>query len=89
MTDAAVTRLIAIMLGRLEMDVDQCIAAYSELAEAVFGEKLRSLPFNLKGKITSRFDSAKLEEAVTKAIIQSGASKIDLLNDGVERGCRT
>ncbi|KAF2197771.1 FabD/lysophospholipase-like protein, partial [Delitschia confertaspora ATCC 74209] len=31
--------LIAIMLGRLEMDVDQCITAYSSLAEAVFGKK--------------------------------------------------
>ena len=76
------------MLGRLEMDVDECITAYSELAEAVFGEKLSSFPFNVKGKVKARFDSAKLEQAVQK-VVQRSASKTDLLNDGAERGCRT
>jgi hypothetical protein len=89
MTDAAVTRLIAIMLGRLKMDVDQCIAAYSKLAEVVFGEKLRPLPFNVRGKVTSRFSSTTLENAIKKAVVQGGASEADLLNDGSERGCRT
>ncbi|PVH67903.1 hypothetical protein DL98DRAFT_442468 [Cadophora sp. DSE1049] len=42
--------LIAIMLGRLEMDVDECIKAYTKLAEAVFPQKKSRLPFNLKGK---------------------------------------
>jgi len=72
--------LIAIMLGRLEMDVDQCITAYS------------LLPFNFKGKVKSRFDSAKLGAAVLKMINQSRASNTserDLFNDGVKRGCRT
>jgi hypothetical protein len=86
---ANVSRLIAIMLGRLEMSVDDCIAAYSELAAAVFGEKLRRIPDNIKGRVESRFDSKKLASAVRKAIVQSGASEADLFNDGVERGCRT
>lgn len=77
------------MLGRLEMDVDQCIAAYSGLAEAVFGVKTSRLPFNLKGKVKARFDSAKLEMAVQKTIKDSGISETALLNDGTERGCRT
>jgi hypothetical protein len=33
------SRLIAIMLGRLEMDVDECISAYNTLIRAVFVEK--------------------------------------------------
>lgn len=37
------------MLGRLEMDVDECISAYSDLAAAVFGEKLSSIPVKIKG----------------------------------------
>ncbi|KAF2202719.1 kinase subdomain-containing protein [Delitschia confertaspora ATCC 74209] len=81
--------LIAIMLGRLEMDVDQCITAYSGLAEAVFGKKLTSIPFNLKGRVKSRFDSAKLENAIRKVVKESGVSESDLFNDGTERGCRT
>ena len=77
------------MLGRLEMDADECIAAYSELAAAVFGQKSSRVPFNIKGKIQERFDSAKLESAIRKVIGQSGVSETDLLNDGIERGCRT
>ncbi|KFY66945.1 hypothetical protein V496_01838, partial [Pseudogymnoascus sp. VKM F-4515 (FW-2607)] len=81
--------LIAIMLGRLEMDVDECIAAYTDLAAAVFGEKISQVPVNIKGKIKPRFDSAKLESAIRKVVAQSGASETDVLNDGTERGCRT
>jgi hypothetical protein len=77
------------MLGRLEMGVDECIAAYNDLAAAVFGEKLSSIPFNFKGDVKVRFDSAKLEIAIRKVVKQSGASEEDLFNDGAERGCRT
>jgi hypothetical protein len=76
------------MLGRLEMDVDECITAYSDLAEAVFGVRLGSFPFSLKGKVKARFDSTKLEKVVRK-VVQSSASDNDLFNDGTERGCRT
>ncbi|KAF2183896.1 FabD/lysophospholipase-like protein [Zopfia rhizophila CBS 207.26] len=81
--------LIAIMLGRLEMDVDACITAYSDLAAKVFGEKLTRIPFNIKGDVKPRFDSERLESAIKKVIVQSGASETDLLNDGTEHGCRT
>ena len=77
------------MLGRLEMDVDQCILAYSGLAEAVFGKKLSRLPFNIKGNVKAQFDSAKLEKEIRKTIRNSGISETELLNDGAERGCRT
>ncbi|KLJ13097.1 hypothetical protein EMPG_11945 [Blastomyces silverae] len=80
--------LIALMLGRLEMTVDECIAAYSDLAEAVFSEK-RILPFTFKGQVKSRFNSARLESAIKQAVAESGASETDLLNDGTERGCQT
>jgi hypothetical protein len=77
------------MLGRLEMDVDECIKAYSGLAAAVFGEKSSRFPITISGKVKPRFDSAKLEEAIRAVITQGGASETDLLNDGAERGCRT
>jgi hypothetical protein len=77
------------MLGRLEMDVDECIAAYSDLATAVFGEKRSRFPINMKGKVKARFDSPKLKSAIRKVVEQIGASKTDLLNDGAERGCKT
>jgi hypothetical protein len=77
------------MLGRLEMDVDECITAYSDLAAAVFSEKLSRFPVNIKGNVKPRFDLTKLESAIRKAVTQSGASETHLLNDGTERGCRT
>lgn len=77
------------MLGRLEMDVDDCIGAYSDLAAAVFGEKLRSIPVNIMSNIKARFDSAKLKSMIRKVVEDSGASSQDLFNDGTERGCRT
>jgi uncharacterized protein YllA (UPF0747 family) len=77
------------MLGRLEMDVDECIAAYTDLAADVFGEKLSRFPVNIRGRVEPRFDSARLESAIKKVIAQKGLSDTDLLNDGTERGCRT
>ncbi|KAJ6050923.1 protein kinase subdomain-containing protein [Penicillium canescens] len=81
--------LIAIMLGRLEMDIDECIDAYSDLAAAVFGEKLSLIPVNFKGDIKARFDSAKLESAIRKVVERSGVSEQNLFNDGIDRGCKT
>ena len=75
------------MLGRLEMDVDECIKAYSNLAEAVFGEKLRRFPVDLKGGIKARFDATKLENAIKKILSEKDVPETELLNDGTERGC--
>lgn len=77
------------MLGRLEMNVDECITAYSILAESVFSQKKSRLPFNLKGKVKAQFDSSKLEKAIQDTIQSGGVSNTELLNDGTERGCRT
>lgn len=77
------------MLGRLEMDVDECIAAYSNLAEAVFSQKKSRMPFNLKGKVKAQFDSSKLENTIRDTIKKAKFSEAALFNDGVDRGCRT
>ena len=44
-------RLIAIMLGRLEMDVDECISAYNRLIKTVFEEKAHKIPFSWLGRV--------------------------------------
>jgi hypothetical protein len=85
---ANVGRLIAIMLGRLEMDVDKCITAYTKLMKSVFETKSRRAPAGLTGKIKARFDTTKLETAIKEVIIHQGMGEADLFNDGVERGCR-
>jgi hypothetical protein len=85
---ANVGRLIAIMLGRLEMDVDECITAYTKLMNSVFETKRRWSPAGLTGKIKARFDATKLETAIKEVITRQGSKETDLFNDGVERGCR-
>lgn len=76
------------MLGRLEMDVDECISAYAELMERVFIKQSGRLPLDLSGNIATRFDSEELKSAVEQVVIRSGASVTDLFNDGQTRGCR-
>jgi hypothetical protein len=76
------------MLGRLEMDVDECITAYNDLMKTVFGEKLSKLPISLTGDIKPQFDSATLEKAIKGVITSRGLPETALLNDGDIRGCR-
>ncbi len=83
-----VYRLIAIMLGRLEMGVDECISAYSELMESVFGGKSSRLPMSWTGGTKAKFDSEKLKNAIEDVITHQDISKTDRLNDGQTRGCR-
>ena len=83
-----VDRLIAIMLGRLEMNVDECISAYSKLMESVFGEKSSRLPIGWTGRTKARFDSTRLKNAIEEVITRQGASSTDLFDDGRPRGCK-
>ena len=76
------------MIGRLEMDIDECISAYTELMKTVFEQKLRRVPSDFSGKIQSRFDSTKLRDAINKVITSKGFSPADPFDDGQPRGCR-
>ncbi len=60
------------MLGRLEMDVDDCIAAYKALMKAVFEKKQNFLPVGLRGMIKPKFSSKELEQAI-KTMIEGRA----------------
>lgn len=76
------------MLGRLEMDVDECISAYGALMKGVFEEKLRLVPISWRGNTKARFDSGKLKSAIEKVITSCGLYQADPFNDGTARGCR-
>lgn len=77
------------MLGRLEMGVDECILAYTELMESVFSEKINSVPVNWSGNIVSQYDSKKLKNAIENVITRAGLSPTDLMNDGKPRRSKT
>ncbi|SPO02516.1 uncharacterized protein DNG_05189 [Cephalotrichum gorgonifer] len=81
--------LIAIMLGRLEMDVDECIAVYNELSSGVFAKPQRRYRVDLRASIAPKFDSAKLRDAILKIITSQGLSPEAPFDDGQDRGCKT
>ncbi|KAJ5918235.1 FabD/lysophospholipase-like protein [Penicillium verhagenii] len=60
--------LITIMLGRLEMDVDECIMAYIKLMKGIFGKPSKRGLSSIFGKIKPRFDANKLEGAINEVI---------------------
>ncbi|KAK5655883.1 hypothetical protein OQA88_5422 [Cercophora sp. LCS_1] len=58
--------IIAIMLGRLGMTVDQCLKAYTDVAEQAFTRKKHKLPVSSTGI----FSATALEEAIKKAVMK-------------------
>lgn len=78
--------LIAIMLGRLRMTVDECIAAYTSLSNKVFEKKSHRVKIN--GQLQGRFDSTALEQAVKQTLANSGHSKDALLKDCSDGACK-
>ncbi|KAJ1337373.1 cGAMP-activated phospholipase [Microdochium nivale] len=71
--------LIAVMLGRLHMSVDDCIAAYISLSNDVFQKKSRRMKIN--GKLQGRFDSTALERAIKQILKDSKHDENVLLKD--------
>ncbi|PVH70050.1 FabD/lysophospholipase-like protein, partial [Cadophora sp. DSE1049] len=66
--------LIAIMLGRLQMSVDECIEHYAKIMDEIFNKKSR-LPIKLRNlNISSRYATSVLEENIKKIIEASGCS---------------
>ncbi|THZ71239.1 phospholipase, patatin family protein [Aureobasidium pullulans] len=72
--------LIAIMLGRLDMSVDECIKAYTELSATVFHKKHR-IPFGIKGNLKERYDSKVLEQAIKQIVRNRNLDENTLLKD--------
>lgn len=69
--------LIAIMLGRLQMTVNECIAAYISLSDRVFEKKRHRI--GTKGKLKGRFDAVELERAIKQILRDRGLDEDELL----------
>ena len=76
------------MLGRLEMDIDECISSYVELMTTVFARRKSINPLKWNGKIKGRFSSKKLKSAIDHVITKHDLSPQAMLDDGVARGCK-
>ncbi|CAK7227499.1 hypothetical protein SEUCBS140593_006597 [Sporothrix eucalyptigena] len=71
--------LIAIMLGRLGMTVDECIEAYTSLSDKVFEKKSHLVKIN--GKLQGRFGAAGLEDNIKQILRARNLREDQLLKD--------
>lgn len=78
--------LIAIMLGRLRMTVDESITAYTSLSDKVFEKKSHRI--KISGRLQGRFDTAALEQAVKQILVDNGPGEDALLKDTSATACK-
>ena len=74
-TNADFYSLIAIMLGRLEMTVAECIAAYTNMFKRIFEKHKQKSPINFwgrLGKLQGRFNSKILENSIEEIVKNRG-----------------
>lgn len=79
-------RLIAIMLGRLKMDIDDCIKAYATLSARAFQKVKHRI--NLRGKLQGRFDEIALKNAIQDVVAEAGLDRDALLKDDPSAPCK-
>jgi hypothetical protein len=83
--------LIAIMLGRLGMDVDDCIKAYTGLIETIFSKRESRTGLGLRTNLEAKFSSKKLQEGIESVLKKQGIPLDETFNDGrtgISRGCK-
>ncbi|KAH7124620.1 acyl transferase/acyl hydrolase/lysophospholipase [Dactylonectria macrodidyma] len=78
--------LIAIMLGRLRMTIDECITAYTSLSDKVFEKKSHRVKIN--GQFQGRFNTTALEQAVKQILVDNGHGEDALLQDPPNTACK-
>ena len=77
------------MLGRLGMDVDECIEKYTSMFASIFGERAHHVKVGWSGDVRSMFKSDALKAAITKVVTDCGLPPDAKFNDGEHRDCHT
>jgi hypothetical protein len=78
--------LIAIMLGRLQMTIDECIDAYILLSDRVFQKRRHRV--TIRGNVQGRFDSDELERAIKEIVVKKKLPENALLKDSPNAKCK-
>jgi hypothetical protein len=77
------------MLGRLGMEVESCIEAYSDIIGEVFHFKLNKQRTGQDQKSKSRLDHNKLRQAIESAIQKQGLEVTKAFyNEASKNSCR-
>ena len=80
--------LIAIMLGRLNMDVNECIEVYKDLMGSIFGSKAHWLPITASANVTAQYDAKRVKAAIEEVLRKHNLPEDAVFNDGIERRCK-
>ncbi|KAK5130426.1 hypothetical protein LTR08_002124 [Meristemomyces frigidus] len=80
--------LTAIMLGVMEMSVDECIEAFVSLMDTIF-EKRHKVPFTVTGNVRPQYDEKKLEKAIRQVLRRQGLSEDALMRSTQTPRCHT
>jgi calcium-independent phospholipase A2-gamma len=75
------------MLGRLEMNIDDCIDAFTGMMDEIFHRK-HKLPFMLSGNVRGRYSSETLEKCIKQAITDAGFPPDTKLRDQKTSSCK-
>ena len=79
--------LIAVMLGRLRMSVDEAYDAYMRLAPHIFSQLHYIL--NWKGETQGRYNSKAIVDGVVEILKTKNMDQDELLKDTSSKPCRT
>lgn len=80
--------LIAIMLGRLRMSVEECITAYVKLMKRIFERKENRSIMSALGRVKPRFSSRALSDAIAEVLQSSGHSISEKFEEDEEPTCK-
>ncbi|KAF2469234.1 phospholipase [Lindgomyces ingoldianus] len=80
--------LIAIMLGRLEMTVEECIEAYTKMMKHIFAQKKNRSFISIFGGVKARFSSEALADAISQVLKGRGISINEKFENGVKPRCK-
>ncbi|KAL6706652.1 hypothetical protein ACN47E_005194 [Coniothyrium glycines] len=80
--------LIAIMLGRLEMTVQECIDAYLRLMTQIFEKRENRSIVGVLGGVKPRFSSAVLKDAISQVITNCGIPLEEKFANSMKPRCK-
>lgn len=81
-------RLIAIMLGRLEMTVEECIDAYLRLMSQVFEKRENRSIIGVLGGVKPRFSSNVLKDAISEVLKSQNIPLDEKFDNGTKPRCK-
>jgi patatin-like phospholipase/acyl hydrolase len=87
MRETSTDELIAIMLDRLEMNIDECIDAYVALFDQVFRKKRHCVIIN--EHVQKRFDTEELKRSIREIVKRkNNADENALLKESENQQCK-